>query len=280
MSEANHIPYHAVREVAKGKALVLAPHADDEVLGCGGAIIRHAQHGDAVVVVIATDGGYADDIEDKAAYIAQRRKESLAAAAILGYGKPVFWDYPDRGLICNEALIAKVKTAIEQANPVVVYAPSLHEMHPDHCHLALATVKALQRLRQNIILAFYEVGVPLHPNLLLDITDIIERKTKAIDVFQSQLARSDYKNQILGLNRFRSYTLGLGVKAAEAYHCVALADLWHLPEPRCFDRTNTVSPKNDLFKKRLALLRKPGQLSEKIWQKGKTWILKKRLRSF
>ena len=85
MSEVDYIPYHAVQQVAKGRALVLAPHADDEVLGCGGAIMRHVENGDTVVVIIATDGGYADDIEDKAAYMARRRQESLAAADILGY---------------------------------------------------------------------------------------------------------------------------------------------------------------------------------------------------
>jgi len=124
----------------------------------------------------------------------------------------------------------------------------------------------------------------LRPNLLLDITDIIERKAKAIDVFKSQLARSDYKNQILGLNRFRSYTLGLGVTAAEAYCCVAPADLRYLLKQRCFnrryfDRNDTVLPQNSLFKNGWHFCENQASLLKNLAEREK-WILKKRLRSF
>ena len=278
MSEVDYIPYHAVQQVAKGRALVLAPHADDEVLGCGGAIMRHVENGDTVVVIIATDGGYADDIEDKAAYMARRRQESLAAADILGYGKPVFWDYADRGLICNEALIAKIKTTIERENPVVVYAPSLHEIHPDHYQLALATVQALQRLPQDILLAFYEVGIPLQPNCLLDISNLLERKAQAIAVFTSQLARSDYKNQILGLNRFRSYTLGLGVTAAEAYDCISQAELKQLLHKRRYAyRFMEHALPDGALNRKMALLRHPLFLAKQLLHKGRQWLAKKLL---
>ena len=55
-SESELIPYHAVGEVGQGSALVLAPHPDDEVLGCAGAILRHVARGDPVRVIILTDG--------------------------------------------------------------------------------------------------------------------------------------------------------------------------------------------------------------------------------
>jgi hypothetical protein len=82
-------PYTAVTSIGRGVALVLAAHPDDEVLGCGGAILRHVEAGDPLHVVIVTDGGHRDDTAgDSDAYIAQRQQESRDAAALLGYRGP------------------------------------------------------------------------------------------------------------------------------------------------------------------------------------------------
>ena len=56
-SENEWIPYHAVQILGTGPVLVLAPHPDDEVFGCAGAIMRHIAAGDPVTVLILTDGG-------------------------------------------------------------------------------------------------------------------------------------------------------------------------------------------------------------------------------
>ena len=95
--ESDFIPYHAVRILGNGPVLALAPHPDDEVFGCAGAIMRHVAAGDPVTVIIVTDGGGARyDQPDRADYVAQRHAESCAAAAVLGYGQPEFWEYRER----------------------------------------------------------------------------------------------------------------------------------------------------------------------------------------
>ena len=75
----------------------------------------------------------------------------------------------------------------------------------------------------------YEIGVPLHPNMLLDITQFIERKQAAIDCFRSQLDILDYSHQLQSLNGYRSYTLSSQVKAAEAYYVIDGATLQNEP---------------------------------------------------
>jgi LmbE family N-acetylglucosaminyl deacetylase len=222
-AEHELVPYQAVREVGRGKALVFAPHPDDEVLGCGGAILRHVAVGDPVEVVIVTDGAWLPEGPDPE-YAARRADESTAAARRLGYGTPEFWRLPDRGLE-RDALVERLTRHIEARAPALVYGPSLDEIHPDHHALAEALVEAVRGARGELRLALYEVGAPLRPNLLLDITAEVEAKRAAIACFASQLLRQRYDEQILALNRYRSYTLGPDVLFAEAYRVYGREEL-------------------------------------------------------
>lgn len=215
-SEHDFIPYHAEQTVPSGRALVLAPHPDDEVFGCGGAIMRHIAAQDPVRVVIVTDGAFG--VKDEAGqYARARQQESRCAGAVLGYTEPLFWGLPDRGLEYGEHLIGRIQTAIEDWAADLVYAPSWWEIHPDHLTLALASAEAVRRCRRPLRLLMYEVGVPLHPNRLLDITDLCARKQAAIACFESQLAQQSYDRHVTALNRYRTYTLAASVEAAEAY---------------------------------------------------------------
>ena len=72
-------------EVIARPAIVLAPHPDDEVLGCGGLIARKRAVGASVTVVFMTDGAASHDrFEDRTELAAQRRREALSACATLG----------------------------------------------------------------------------------------------------------------------------------------------------------------------------------------------------
>lgn len=225
--ESQLIPYNAVTSLGPGPVLVFAPHPDDEVFGCGGAILRHVDTGDTVHVIIVTDGAHGAELPDD--YAALRRQESAEAAAILGYGSPIFWNLPDRGLEYGEFLIERILEALETHQAELVYAPSWWEIHPDHRALAFAVHEAVRRSTRPIRLALYEVGVPLQPNTLLDITSVLERKDAAVACFQSQLQRQPYDQQINALNRFRTYTLPATVRAAEAYLLLSQEETWKRP---------------------------------------------------
>ena len=226
MSESEYIPYAAAAQVGTPPALVLAPHPDDEVLGCAGAIRAHVIAGHVVDVVIVTDG--CQGIDDPRLTVEAIRQirvdESTCAAEVLGYGRPDFWGYPDRGLICDEALIDRIVHHITAGGYRAVFAPSLLEIHPDHRALAQASLAAVARLNQPVDLCFYEVGQPLYPNRLLDLTPHVEIKRCAIACFGSQLDIQNYGIQNEGLNCFRSYTLPKAVSHAEAYFVVDAAE--------------------------------------------------------
>lgn len=216
--ESDLIPYTASPGLPAQAALVLAPHPDDEVFGCGGAIASHVCAGVPVAVVILTDGaGFGD--------VTTRAHESLAAAKVLGYGQPDFWRLPDRALRYSEELVQRIVDRIVSSGVDLVYAPSPWEVHPDHRQTTMLAIEAVRRGHHAVRLAFYEVGVPLRPNVLLDITAFLAAKEAAMRCFESQLAQQDYLKQIRALNQYRTYTLPRNVVAAEAFWVLAANEL-------------------------------------------------------
>ncbi|MES2949192.1 MAG: PIG-L family deacetylase [Pseudomonadota bacterium] len=220
------IPYVATTSFGMGRVLVLAPHPDDEVFGCGGAILRQVAEGGVVQVVVVTDGDHQPDQTDTQEYCRTRRAESHQAAQALGYGAPVFWGLKDRGLEYGEQLVQRIADQINTFAPDGVFAPSVHEMHPDHRALGMAALEAVRRHGSTLKLVMYEVGVPMpRPNVLLDISSLADRKQLAMACFVSQLQGQAYDQQIRALNCFRTYTLGTQVTAAEAYLVVQPSEL-------------------------------------------------------
>lgn len=209
--------------------LVFAPHPDDEVFGCGGAIMQHVEQNHTVKVIIVTDGAHGASQAAIPDYIRQRQNESIAAAAVLNYGHPVFWQYHDRDLIYGEKLVSEIVAAIRTAEADLVYAPSVYEIHPDHRALGMAAVEAVRRMDSKIHLALYEIGAPLRVNLLLDISDLATRKMEAMRCFASQNSIQRYDLDIAALNRYRTYTLPANVTAAEAYMLTTAQELTNDP---------------------------------------------------
>lgn len=212
------VPHQAEMKIEGSAVLVLAPHPDDEVFGCGGAIIRHVAAGNSIRIIVVTDGEFRVDGPLQKAYGALRRIESMNAANILGYGEPIFWGLPDGGVTYGEPLVQRIEEEIRFFGANLVYAPSIHEMHPDHRAVGMAALEAVRRQGSAARLAMYEVGVAMiRPNLLLDISDLRAQKQLAMACFVSQLKEQAYDRHIGALNSFRTYTLGHQVTAAEAY---------------------------------------------------------------
>lgn len=228
--EPSVYPYTAQTLLRARSALVFAPHPDDEVFGCGGLIAAWLAAGIPVCVVVVSDGAQGGDRDT-------REQESLDAARALA-GPAVapatlaFWRLPDRGVHADAALVQRMGAAIAAQGADIVLAPSPYEIHPDHRAVCCAATLAFADFAASaefapvvdahapVRLVHYEIGHPLFANRLVDITPVLARKRAAIDCFPSQLQQQDYGEQVLALNRFRSYTLGPAVTHAEAYQVV------------------------------------------------------------
>jgi len=183
--------------------LVLAPHPDDETIGCGGSLRLHVERGDRVAVVFLTSGELGLDHLPPVEAHRIRETEAEAAAQILGLHALSFLRLPDWQLGENlDAGRSTLSPFIEREQPGLIYVPHPGEWHPDHratfSMLAAALPSAPPEIR------CYEVWTPLAVHSEVeDITSTIAHKLRAIRCYQSQLATFRYDRSARGLAAYR-----------------------------------------------------------------------------
>ncbi len=215
-NESELYPY-SVTDLSQKDALILAPHPDDESLGCGGSITKHIKSGSRVKVIFLTDGDKGD-FESKFAedYVKIRRQSAQKAMEVIGVNDYEFWSYGDRNLhLTEEELVDRLFHIVEAFSPSLIYAPSPFEVHPDHRATSKMTMRIFEKTRITVL--FYEVLMALFPNILVDITLEMERKKMAIESYYTEISYNDYVSKIEGLNVFRTATLPGTVTFAEGF---------------------------------------------------------------
>jgi LmbE family N-acetylglucosaminyl deacetylase len=199
--------------------LVLAPHQDDETLGCGGTLALHRQQGDPVRVLFLTDGAAGDPhgYYPPDRYVEIRQAEARRAGAALGVDDLEFWPLPDGKLAGVGDLDERLRAAIRRFQPDILYYPSSRELHPDHW-VAGAEVERLHGSGALASQAYaYEVWMTVEPTHVIDVSAVLARKEVAIAEYESQLRYQDYRAKILGLNAYRTIALPGPATAAEAF---------------------------------------------------------------
>jgi LmbE family N-acetylglucosaminyl deacetylase/glycosyltransferase involved in cell wall biosynthesis len=231
--ERQHIPFETTTLIGQ-RVLVLAPHPDDESLGCGGAIRLHCNHQDPVKVIFVTDGSQGDFKQEYAKddYIRLRETEAKKAGHLLGVSDITFWGIQDRSLVANEKLIKRLSKLLDSYRPTLVYAPSPLEFHPDHRATAMLLWQAVQHAGIETQVAFYEVNHPLNVNTLVDISEVIEQKRQACDAYKSQLQYCPYTEFAVSLNRFRALTVAGSCGYVEGYFLLDSREIARYPIER------------------------------------------------
>src|SRR3954463_1880746 len=124
MPEGEAIPFEP-QDLRGERLLVLAPHPDDEVIGCGGLVALHLRERRKVNVVVATDGAQAGGA-------AEREVECRAALATPGHATIEFLRFPDRKLADAPELDDRISAILREWKPDLIAVPSPLEIHPDH----------------------------------------------------------------------------------------------------------------------------------------------------
>ncbi len=227
--------------VRAASVLVLAPHYDDEVLGCGGLIAGLATSGSVVRVLFLSDSsGGAETVADRDAYGRRRREEATKVCEILGVTGCDHLGLPDGSLDQHlDAAEQGIRRAIFTQRPDLLLVPSPLEITRDHRAAFAALHRLLGPLREGTVagdeleplrdlrILLYEVNHPGHPDLLVDVSAEEERLERAMAAYASQEERHPYWNAGLGLRRFRTLSLGSlgpGVALAEAYRRLRVDD--------------------------------------------------------
>ena len=183
--------------------LVIAAHPDDEVLGCGGTIVKHIQNGDEVHVLIIAEGVTSRDEERNPI----RRKESLSklkkmahkAHKILGINNIKLMDFPDYRMDSVDLLeiIKAVEKEINIVKPEIIYTHHYGDLNIDHriTHQAVLTACRPEPLRCVKRILTFEVqsstewqspniGTVFSPNVFIDISDTLSLKIDALKAYQ------------------------------------------------------------------------------------------------
>jgi LmbE family N-acetylglucosaminyl deacetylase len=234
--ESDIIPYHLSSPPGE-RIVVLAPHPDDETLGCGGTIRLLSKSGKRVKIIFLTSGDQADPSnpaskihhgeEHITDYSILREREAIQALKVLGVSDYEFLRFPDRKLDLHfEGVLCRLLDILRQYAADVLCSPSMIELNPDH-RAAAAMAMEIQKTGDSakagvvpLALLFYEVTTPLRPNVLIDITSTRDRKRKAVKRYKSQLGITDYLKYITALNEVRSLT----VREAEAVEAFWLVE--------------------------------------------------------
>jgi N-acetylglucosamine malate deacetylase 1 len=224
-----------VWEPGAERVVVLAPHMDDETIGCGGTLALHAQRGAQITVVFLTDGRNGssklstlprDEREQAQRWLIQTRKqEARAALAELGIGQMVCLDAEDGALRANDSAAQQLRSILGEQQPHLVYLPFYLEEHDDHRAASKVLLDAVTGTEMQFQCMGYEVWTPLFPNCLVRIETTMPRKKAALNKYASQLAEADYLHACVGLNAHRSAGL-LDARNgyAEAFHVSSLAE--------------------------------------------------------
>jgi len=221
------------------RVAVFAPHMDDETIGCGGTLVKWASAGSEIAVIFMTDGRKGD--HDLAALapaartvrekelVGIRKKEAERAAEILGVKSLIFLDAEDSNLRSTESIRGKVREVLARIRPDVVFLPFLLEEHADHRATAEVVLDATTGGYRSFTCFSYEVWTPLFVNVLVDISDVVKTKERALLAYESQMKDKNLVRSSLGLNAYRSIVVDRnGDGFLEGFFESSLEDLWEL----------------------------------------------------
>lgn len=208
------------------KVLVISPHPDDEVLGCGGAIKKHSNKGDEVYLCIVTKAYTPDWTQE---FIDNRQKEIVCVNEVLGIKKTFFLDLPTVKLdtVAQKKINDLIAECIDKVKPEIIYLPFEGDINKDHKIIFNASMLALRSRVGCLVkkILCYEVlsetewgDVPFVPNLYIDISDTFEDKLKAASCYKSELKDYPHPRSLEGI-KILSQKRGMeaGLKAAEAF---------------------------------------------------------------
>ena len=184
------------------RLLVLAPHPDDETVGCGGYLAWVAAQGGMVTVLLLTGGEPAEQTSADDHGDGLRRREAQKAAAILGVQQVICWSLPDGQLATHAGPGDELSALIDRLSPDALLIPHMQEIHPDHA--AVGAYPTRIRVRHEPAVMTYEVWTPQEPNCLVNISEFMSIKMRAVQVYKSQCDKYCLERLVSGLAEYRA----------------------------------------------------------------------------
>ena len=207
------------------RVLAIAPHPDDETLGCGATLLKHKSDGDSLSWLVATSGHEPQWSKD---VLARKEDEINGVAAAYGFEQVFRLNLPTVKLdtVPLDEIIAALRNAIIEAAPDCVYLNHFGDVHSDHRIVFEATMSVLKpfysgrhgvrRVLSYEILSSTDaipgnIARSFVPNVFSDVTDFLERKIEIMSLYESEVQPYPLPRapeSLRALARYRGATIG------------------------------------------------------------------------
>jgi LmbE family N-acetylglucosaminyl deacetylase len=232
--------------------LIIAAHPDDEILGMGGTILKHAKNGDKIRTIYLATGitsrrssGQKNsakyDINDKEKkemkkQIDELRKNTKKANNILNVNSFEFYDFPDNEMdtISLLKIIKTIENEIQKFKPEKIYTTHKGDLNVDHQITSQATLTACRPGTNKVkeILSFevpssteWNYPISFNPNFFVDISKELDKKLKAMTCFIGESRKCPHPRSSKNLQSI-AYRWGSvsSTQAAEAFEIIRKID--------------------------------------------------------
>ncbi|MCJ8321017.1 MAG: PIG-L family deacetylase [Colwellia sp.] len=222
------------------KILVVVAHADDEVLGCGATLAKHAEQGDDITLLVMTDGvssrlSMHSLSADTASTNKTQRKTALEQSCdVLGINRLIQCDFPDNKMDSVNLLtiVQKIEEMTSDITAEIIYTHSQYDLNIDHRLTVQAVLTAFRPLPDNSVQTILSFEVPsstewqfnseqFSANWFVDVSGTYAKKKLALACYQEEIRLFPHPRSfeaIEALAKLRGATIGKNY--AEAFQLV------------------------------------------------------------
>lgn len=218
--------------------IVISAHPDDEILGCGGTLLKHKRNNDNIYWLITTNISEEQGFSKER--VESRQEEIRTVEKLLGIKKTFLLNYPTMSLTLEtlNKMIPEVSKVFSEVEPEIVYCLNRSDAHSDHRITFDAVLSCTKSFRYPYVkqvlmyecISETEFAPVLHekaflPNYYVDISEFIEEKKDIMKVYHSELGEHPFPRSLRNIEALAVFRgASVGVAHAEAFQLIKFID--------------------------------------------------------
>ena len=214
----------------KKRVLAVAPHPDDEILGCGGTLLRHIKEGDEVAWMICNKPP--EDMQWSDEFLKQRSIDIEMVGKMMGFSETYHLNLSATKLddISTGEIISKISHVFDEFQPNYIYTPHGGDVHSDHKKIFQCINSSSKWFRHPSIQKIFAYETPsetefnysstqlFHPNTFVDISPYMSKKLDIMSIYKSELGEFPFPRSIKTLKALAQWRgSNSGYANAEAF---------------------------------------------------------------
>lgn len=220
------------------KILVVSAHPDDEIIGTGGALLKHIAAGDEVCWLIITDVLLTHGFDEKV--IKKRTEEIDRVCEGVGFSRVVKFQYPTMTLSSESVIemVPRISALMNDFKPEIIYTMNRSDAHSDHRVIFDAVMACTKSFRHPYLrkVLMYETISETEfapalaekafvPNYFVDITDFFRKKVELATIYESEFGEHPFPRSVRNLEALATFRgASCGVEYAEAFQLIKWID--------------------------------------------------------